>query len=363
MKTTTLASLTALCLMALPSGAGEKKMNIAELDANFRPATVAGLKVNFYDAMKAPFTLEGFPWRKKDGEIFRVPESFTANDINKSALHLANHSTGGEIRFRTNSPYIVLRAKLAYSLDMNHMTRTGSAGFDLYRDGRFVSAAQPDRSFGTLERKLKGSPDGSMCDFILNLPLYGSASQIELGLAPNSKLEAPVPHKITKPILFHGSSITQGGCASRPGNAYTSMLCRKLDAEQINLGFSGSGMAEPALAEAVASLDLSLLVLDAGHTKHNLNFYKTIRKAHPELPIIIVSKSYDAKEKISRATYDYAIANGDKNILFFDGMKFFDESECPDADACTVDGVHPNDLGFYRMYKALLPVLEKALQL
>ena len=28
----------------------------------------------------------------------------------------------------------------------------------------------------------------------------------------------------------------------------------------------------------------------------------------------------------------------------------------------TVDGCHPNDLGFYRMYRTVLPVLRKALK-
>lgn len=228
---------------------------------------------------------------------------------------------------------------------------------------RFMGMVEPTTGFSPVEQKLSGSHNGTVIDFQLNLPLYGGIEKLEIGVVRTSILEPPVPHKITKPILFHGSSITQGGCASRPGNAYTSMLCRKLDAEQINLGFSGSGMAEPALAEAVAKLDLALLVLDAGHTKHNLDFYKTVRTAHPELPIVIISKSYDAKEKVSRATYDYAIGRRDKKIIFFDGMKFFDESECPYADACTVDGIHPNDLGFYRMYQALLPVLENALRL
>ena len=347
----------------LSSLAIEDKKEISEIDQNFRPATITGLDVHFYNAFQQPFSLEGFPWRKPEGAILRLPETFTEKEINKGALFLAHHSAGGVIRFRSDSPYLALRAKLAYSFDMNHMPRTGSAGFDLYRDGKFVSVVQPPSSFGTIVSKLTGADNGKICNFSLNLPLYGSAAEIEIGIAPGSRLLPPLPHKIAKPILFHGSSITQGGCASRPGNVFTSMLCREFDVPQINLGFSGSGMAEPALAEAVSKLELSLLVLDAGHSTHNRRFYEIVRKAQPDLPILIVSKSYGNRpEKISRATYEAAVASGDKAVRFFDGWSFFHNPDDVDSDACTVDGIHPNDLGFYRMYQKLRPVIAELLE-
>ncbi len=335
--------------------------DIALRDLNFRAGTAAGLQVNFFDALKEPFSLEGFPWRKNDAALFRLPASFTDKEINGNAFSLANHSAGGSIRFRTDSPYLVLQAQLAHSYDMNHMPRSGSAGFDLYANGRFTAGAQPNPGFGTLKCKLPGAVNGKMTDFQLNLPLYGSAAKIEIGLAPGSNLLPPLPHQIAKPILFHGSSIVQGGCVSRPGNAYPSLLCRKLDAPQINLGFSGSGMAEPALAEAIAELELSLLVVDAGHSPQLRQFYEIIRSKQPELPILIISKSYST-DNISLPTYEFAYAKGDRKIRFFDGRKFFDAAE-PDSDACTVDGIHPNDLGFYRMYLKLLPVIKELLEL
>ena len=62
--------------------------------------------------------------------------------------------------------------------------------------------------------------------------------------------------------MFYGTSITQGGCASRAGMCYTALVGRWLDYEVINLGFSGSGMMEPELAELIAELDPAVFVLD-----------------------------------------------------------------------------------------------------
>ena len=109
-------------------------MKIEEIDKNFKTADLGGTPVNFYNACTAPFVIEGFAWRK-DGEttFYRLPRNFTKDDVNEGALYLANNTSGGMIRFRTNSPYIAIRAKLVYSADMNHMPRAGSAGFDIYQ--------------------------------------------------------------------------------------------------------------------------------------------------------------------------------------------------------------------------------------
>lgn len=359
-------------------------MKIEDIDKNFKAATVGNKEVCYLNAVKPPFSLEGFPWGDPDkGEFFRLPADLSKEDVNEGALFNSHHfASGGAVRFCSDSPVITIRATLSDSCDMNHMPRAGSAGFDLYcgpsKNSFHVGTAQPNRDEINLERILinRDSSDTGMREWRINFPLYGGLKTIEIGLAPGSAIEPPAPHETGK-ILFYGSSITQGGCASHPGNNYCSMLCRAVDAEQINLGFSGCGKGEIAVAKAIASVNgLAAFVMDYDHNAPNAEhllathepFFKAIREKYPELPIIIMSKcdiwrykDYPAncrRRAIIKATYDKAIAAGDKHVYFIDGETLFGQY---DREACAVDTCHPNDLGFYRMFENTLPTLKRAL--
>jgi hypothetical protein len=351
-------------------------MKIEEIDKNFQVAKVGALDVCYYDALQRPFELEGFPWRDPGLVFNRLPASFTEKEVNSGALWGAKLTAGGAVRFRTDSPYLTLRAVLAHSGDMNHMPRAGSAGFDVYSGAgtaiRYRKTVQIGSGQKEVETLLAEGQREEMTDWTVYLPLYGSALKIEMGIAPGSALESPTPHAVSKPVLFYGSSITQGGCASRPGNAYTSMLCRAVDAPQVNLGFSGCGRGEPAVAEAIAGLDLAVFVLDYDHNAPTVAhlesthapFFNIIRARNPRLPIILMSRCdfhgspADVERRdVIRRTYESAVAAGDTRVWFVDGEALFGTE---DRDACTVDGCHPNDLGFYRMFRTVLPVLEKA---
>ena len=353
--------------------------DISKIDSNFKAVTVDGRETVYYDTENAPFVFEGLAWNTPP-DYYRLPRNFTKDDVNDGALELSNHTAGCCVRFKSDSPFLAIRAKLAHSADMNHMPRCGSAGFDLYirnQNGQYVfaKAVQPNPGEADLERLMLPAAPGGMNEYLLNYPLYGGVKKVEIGMAPGSVIAAAQPRKIAKPILFYGSSITQGGCASRPGNAYTSMLCRKLDAPQINLGFSGSGRGEIAVAEAIAELDLSCFVMDYDHNaptvEHLQNtheiFFKTIRQKNPHLPILLLSACdfYDngdkpARREIIRKTWLNALAAGDRNVAFIDGELLWGSE---DRDACSVDGCHPNDLGFYRMAEVILPVLKKLLRI
>jgi hypothetical protein len=150
------------------------------------------------------------------------------------------------------------------------------------------------------------------------------------------------------------------------------MLCRAVDAPQVNLGFSGCGRGEPAVAEAIAGLDLAVFVLDYDHNAPTVAhlesthapFFNIVRSGNPSLPIILMSRcdfhgspaDVERRDAIRR-TYASAVAAGDTRVWFVDGETLFGTE---DREACTVDGCHPNDLGFYRMFRTVLPVLEKA---
>jgi lysophospholipase L1-like esterase len=175
-----------------------------------------------------------------------------------------------------------------------------------------------------------------------------------------------------KPIVFYGSSITQGGCASTPGGDYAGRVSRKFDADYINLGFSGSAKGEEAIMKYIASLDMSVFVYDYDYNapdaehlrKTHYAGYRTVREAQPELPIIMMSSpNYDnighnmaERRDVIAASYERALAEGDTNVYFVDGKEHFATFN---ADECTVDGIHPNDLGFHRMAEALGSVIKQ----
>ena len=175
-------------------------------------------------------------------------------------------------------------------------------------------------------------------------------------------------------MLFYGSSITQGGCACRTSTCYTALVSRWLDVDHINLGFSGNALGEPFMARYIASLPLAALVLDYDHNApdaaHLIQthgpFFDIIRACQPQLPILMMSRpdfvatdpEMQARRNAVRATFDRARAAGDQKVWFLDGETLL---EGRDRACCTVDGCHPNDLGFMRMALKVEPFLREML--
>ena len=359
-----------------------KQQKIEDIDQNFRVQELNSKKYHFLKITEKPFELDGFAWFEKEKEFCRLPAQMISKEsnLNDGAKSLSWSSSGAMVRFKTDSKSIALKAELRENGIMEHMPLSGQSGFDLYfktdkglsfsRNIRPLSP-KPDFVEGVFAENL----DGEMHEFVIYLPLYNGIKTMEIGFAPGAKVQAPSPFKYPAPILFYGSSITQGGCTSRPGNAYTHFLTRWLDANMINLGFSGCGRGEIIMAECIASLKLSAFVMDYDHNapdpehleKTHEIFFRTIRGKQPELPIVLLSKcdfendvqqTNSKRREIIKRTYSNAIRAGDRKVYFIDGETLFGKT---DRDACTVDGCHPNDIGFLRMAKTVLPVLKKAL--
>jgi hypothetical protein len=350
---------------------------IEEIDVNFKKSEIGGKELIFADALQAPFELSGFGWYRQGNKLCRLPEAILP-ETNDGVQYLSYHTSGGMIRFSSNAVTIAIRAELHEPGDMNHMPRNGSAGFDLYlgigNDKKFYRSASP----GIGEKKIEviladGLSTDEIREWTLYLPLYSAVVSIEIGLNSGCEIAAATPFTIEKPVVIYGSSITQGGCASRTGNSYTNMLTRWVDAPLINLGFSGSARGETVIAHTIATLEMSAFVLDYDHNAPNTEhlqathepFFQIIRDKQPNLPIIMLTKcdfypNDDCRKRrdIVRQTWQNAVANGDKNVYFVDGETMFGTDN---RDACTVDGCHPNDLGFYRMAKGVLPVLKQVL--
>ena len=343
-------------------------MKIQEIDKNFK-ADLLKIRedIEWFDVREAPFDIYGL-FDPKNTPYFCRMDPEVAKQVNEGVAFLYRHTSGGRIKFRTDSPYIAIHSEQPLQY-MPHMPFTGSSGYDLYScncgNYRYICTFRPEDVNATAfdwQRDL----NGELNDYVLNMPLYNDVNNIYIGLKKGCTLEHGSKYTFKKPIGYYGSSITQGGCASRPGNLYQGIISRRFDADYINFGFSGNGKGEPIMAEYIAKQDMCAFVLDYDHnapsTQHlrdtHLPFYKTIRSAHPDIPIIIVSApDYYHKERVEviRDTYRYALGQGDKNVSFLCGYDIIGD-DC--RDVCFVDGLHPNDLGFYRMAKAIGDELE-----
>lgn len=348
---------------------------ISDIDANFRIKPVENTdELSFYNIESSPFCVHGI--FKENGKFRRMPES-AARAVNEGVYLLHTNTAGGRVKFKTNSPSISIKAKMPTICKASHFAFTGSSGFDLYVKsdnnteqylGSFVPPADITDGY---ESRLETFFD-KMREYTINFPLYSDVSELLIGIKKDADIEPSQSYLHSKPVVYYGSSITQGGCASRPGNSYQSRISRELDCDYINLGFSGSAHGEIKMAEYIAALDMSAFVYDYDHNAPDANhlenthkpFFDIIRKANPELPVIILSSpkyclnpEWQKRRNIIKNTYREAVSDGDKNTYFIDGKELMRYAQFDG----TVDNCHPNDLGFYSMAKAITKYLKKVL--
>lgn len=343
--------------------------NIAKIDKNFKIETsINKPDIKFYNVLEKPFKVYGVFY--EGGKFRRMPES-VAKTVSQGVYDLHIHTAGGRVRFKTNSSYVAINAVMPNIGKMPHFAISGSAGFDLYVKGEkevFKKSYIPAFNFtGGFESVIELGGN-EMREITINFPTYSGVSELYIGLSDKAEVSEHSPYKYEKPIVFYGSSITQGGCCSRPGNTYEAVVSRRLDTDYINLGFSGSARGEDEIAEYIKDLDMSVFVYDYDHnapTPEHLSatherMYNIVREANPKLPIIIMTApifcpdaTWDFRKRIIKETYEKAKVRGD-NVYYLDGTKLMEIAK----NDGTVDGCHPNDLGFYSMAKAVGDVLE-----
>ena len=197
---------------------------------------------------------------------------------------------------------------------------------------------------------------------------------MEIGLKEGCEIYPAKPYTYEKPVVFYGTSMTHGACVSRAGNDYISLLCRWCDTDFINLGFSGNGKGEPIMADYLADLDASVFVLDYDGNvrtledleKSHMPMYRKIRAKHPTAPIVLITMPalkrhahiFAEKRELIYNNYLTMKAEGDENVYFVDGPTLLGDNP---EDGFT-DLLHPNDLGYYRVAKALQPLLSEILE-
>lgn len=328
-------------------------------------------------------TLEGRGWTNAKSYFDRLPAS-AEGVVRPEVWNLSRQSAGLAVRFVTDATVISARWRLTSpNLALPNMAAIGVSGLDLYvRDGqsgwRWAGFGAP-RAVTNTATLVSGLSPGPR-EFLLYLPLYNGVMSLELGVASNATLRPAGtwgPGE-RKPIVFYGTSITQGASASRPGMCHVAMLGRRFNRPTINLGFSGQGRMEPELAALLAELDPAVFVLDclpnmdaAGVRERVVPFVKTLRAAHPATPIVLVedrvnanavllpqrAAHHRANHEALRAAYQQLRREGVRHLHYVKGNELLGR----DGEG-TVDGSHPNELGFARQAEALGRVLRPLLK-
>jgi hypothetical protein len=313
------------------------------------------------------FSLEGtlIPDSLKQNRYDRLPISYK-EIVRKPVWDLSKSSAGMSIRFISNSKIINVKWTILNDLKMNHMAETGIKGVDLYFKNKdnwqYLNTGRPDGIKN--ESTLIDNMSEEMREFKIFLPLYDGVLNIEVGIDSNSVIKKPLKNR-NKSIIFYGTSITQGGCASRPGMAHTNIISRKLDLDCINFGFSGNGRMEQPIAKLISESKPLFYVIECmpnminpeNVTNKTIPLINTIRENNPKTPIVLVENFFGTSSVLDKkmeneiremnlalkTEYQKMISEGYNNIFYVKS-----KNAIGNDNEGTVDGVHFTDLGFIR---------------
>ncbi len=328
-------------------------------------------------------TIEGRAWDDTRSYYDRLPAR-ACGVVRDPVWDLAQHAAGICCRFATDATAIHARWELRYeSLAMPHMPATGVSGLDLYvRVGgawRWAGVGQPTQ-FPVNTAALASGMAAGQREYLLYLPLYNGVHRVEVGVSREATVTPGPARRADRrlPMVFYGTSITQGGCASRPGMAHVAILGRWLDRPVVNLGFSGNGTMDLSVAQLMAELEAAAWVIDCGPNmtaeavaERTAPLVRVLRQASATTPIILVedrtcasahllpgtAQGHAASRASLRAAFDALLLAGDEHLYYQPGAPLLGED-----DEGTVDTSHPTDLGFFRQATAMRPLLESVAQ-
>ncbi|MDR0668393.1 MAG: SGNH/GDSL hydrolase family protein [Prevotellaceae bacterium] len=338
-------------------------------------ALPAGGQMTYYNA--DAFPLFGKVSAQTETRYERLPAAL--RDVSRQPVwELGKNTAGLYLRFRTNSTAIELKWTLYKNRIMSHMAFVGVKGFDLYcyenGEWRFVNAAQPNNAMDNAAT-LIDHMDDSEKEMMLYFPLYDGITSLQIGIDSTATIAPPqkaVPAD-DRPVVCYGTSILQGGCASRPGMAHTNILARRFNRTFINLGFSGHAQLDYEIAELIAGSNASLIILDfvpnasVEQMQEKMErFYTIIRAKHPDTPILFIEDPPFPKGRYNRSLRQEVDAKNATFRLLFERLKSHDdhidliasEPMIGDDNEATVDGIHFTDLGFMRYADYLYPILK-----
>ncbi len=355
-------------------------MDISKIDINLASGEIDN-EIEWIDSHDDRFSIYGVFFNEENNLYMRVPNEVSEATGNPGIRTLSKMTAGGRLRFITDSKFIAIRAALPACSPAPHMPITLSHGFSVYADGVYKNRYSPkfktfleveeygmkNRIFFAEKKNIEETTKERLIE--IYFPLYGGVSQLHIGIAPGSVVKKAPAYERKKPLLFYGSSVTQGACVSRPGNDYVSILARKLNADYINLGFSGNGNAEDAMIDYITSIDASVYAFDYNMYSSrkervlppHFSIYERIREKHTNSVILLHDKPGcdfepdPEREEIIRSTYEKAVKLGDKLVCYIPPRDLLGDK---DRDCCMVDVSHPNDLGAIRIAEAMYSVIK-----
>jgi len=328
----------------------------------------AAPKIGWHDIRD--FGVEGRAF--DDTEVFydRLPAR-AKEQVRGAVWSLSRDSAGTAVRFVTDATEIHARWELKDAgLAMDHMAATGVSGLDLYAKGddgewRWLGVGRP-KKYPVNEGVLASGIAPGKREYLLYLPLYNGVKKVEIGIPDSAKIGKAPDYPVTRrqPLLFYGTSITHGACASRPGMTHSAMLGRRFKRPIVNLGFSGNGRMEIEVARLIAEIDAAVYIIDClpnidgkTVTERTEPLVKHLREKRPDTPILLVedrnySNSHlikarrqrnESSQSALKAAYARLKKAGLTGIHYLEGKNMLGD----DHDG-TVDSSHPNDLGFWR---------------
>jgi len=316
-------------------------------------------------------TISGLPFSSKTNGLKRLPKKIK-KDLRPALWKLGTYPSGGRVRFKTNSKNIVLFAKTSSSTS-HHMTSIMQNGIDIYIDNTYSGSAWPDSS-GTIRKEFALKDNNtSLKNITLYLPLYSTIEIQKLYVGKDAIIKKADDLLPIAPIIYYGSSITQGASASNPGLSYPAIVSRNIQIDFINFGFSGNGLGDIEIAEVITSLDTSLIILDYWANPTSIQYKKSlskfvamIRKKKADIPILIITPFYniglEKQQKEKKQIIDDFIAQlkkyGDHNIYLIEGTKMLSKEQ----SSGLVDGIHLNSLGSWLAAHALKPKIIEILK-
>ncbi len=326
-----------------------------------------------------PISAEQIQGKIEQSHTFHRLDTSRYTDMPPRVKNLLTNAAGLFVAFKTNSTVIAAKWCVTGSKGLANLTSVVNKGLDLYIKSKneWVYAGSGIPGQECSESVLVKNMSGEEKECLLYLPLYDETKSLQLGLDPASSFIS-MDNPFNKRVLVYGSSITQGASASRPGLAYPAMLSRMTGYSFINMGMSGSAKMEKSVADVVANADADAFILDCVPNSTPLQIKErtaylvnAIRTRHPEKPVIMVesivreSGNWDTTIALNvkqqnenfRSEYHKLKAKGIKKLYYVPA----DNLLGTDHEG-TIDGVHPNDLGFYRMITVLKPAILKVLK-
>ena len=344
--------------------------------------------INPVDDPRIIFYGQGWDHSRLKSPYDRLPSEAEEN-VREPVWGLSRHTAGIYLRFSTDADEILIRYQANSRYQMPHMPATGVSGLDMYVKsseeswvwcrGKYAFNDTITYRYSNLNSR---NPDSGAREYNLYLPLYNSVKWMEIGIPEAGSLLMPSAEK-EKPILVYGTSIAQGGCASRPAMGWTNIVQRHLDRPVINLAFSGNGRLEEEVIAYIEEVDAGLYILDCLPNLGNKETYtdeelkrrieqsvRTLRNSHPETPILLAShagysddqvnqNAFESVERVNRILEEsfHSLKKDQINHLY---LLHSDEiNMCMD---CTVDGTHQTDLGMQFYADAYLKKIREILR-